>query len=304
MKRLASFVMQGLSQSVMVTSVLAMFSLIFPLIGILSTASVGLVSLRQGGKAGAMTAAGSTLACGLLMFLIFGNALPAMGFLLLQWLPIGLLALFLRNSRSLALTTQISLGFGLLIVLGQYVSLGNPAEFWREQLEPMAQRFVEAGLFNQAQSVEAINQLSVVMCGVVAAGFLLQLLLSLYLARWWQALLYNPGGFATEFQQLRCHKALGLLGAAVLTLWLIPGMALSEVVSCLGAVVLPVFLLQGLAVAHSVFGKLKSPLNWLVATYVLLLVFMPQMAMVLVTIGLLDVWLDFRARYPGKLDSG
>ena len=304
MKWLASFAMRGLSQSVMVTSVLAMLSLIFPLIGILSAATVGLVSLRQGPKTGVVIAGASTLACGVLMLLIFGNPLPAVGFLLLQWLPIGLLASLLRNSRSLALTTQASLGFGLLVVVGQVIALGDPAEFWREQLAPMADRFVEAGLFNQAQSVEAVSQLSNVMCGVVAAGFLLQLLFSLYLARWWQALLYNPGGFSAEFRQLRCHKAVGILGAVAMGMWLIPGQGLSETVNCLGAVILSVFLLQGLAVAHGGFGNMQNPLPWLVATYVLLLVFMPQMAMVLVTIGLMDVWLDFRARYPNRSGSG
>lgn len=297
MKRLASFVMQGFSQSVMVTSVLAMLSLVFPLIGIPGTASVALVSLRQGPGAGAMTAGAATLACGLLMLLIFGNPLPALGFLLLQWLPIGFLALLLRGSRSLALTTQAGLGFGLLAVLVQYASLGNPAEFWREQLQPMAQRFVEAGLFDQAKGVEAVDQLSGMMCGVVAAGFLLQLLFSLYLARWWQAVLYNPGGFAAEFHQLRVHRAVGLLGAGVSAIWLIPDLDVPDAVNCLGTVIMSVFLLQGLAVAHGVFAGMKYPRRWLVATYAALLLFMPQMVMVLVTIGLLDVWIDFRTRY-------
>ena len=164
----------------------------------------------------------------------------------------------------------------------------------------MAQHFVEAGLFDQTQSAEAVAQLSPLMCGVVAAGFLLQLLSGLYLARWWQALLYNPGGFSAEFRQLRLHRILGLLGAIAMGLWLIPGFVPPAWVSCLGLVVLSVFLLQGLAVAHGVFGSMPGSQRWLVATYVLLLLFLPQMAMVLVTIGLLDVWMDFRGRFPRK----
>ncbi|MEJ2591968.1 MAG: DUF2232 domain-containing protein [Candidatus Thiodiazotropha sp.] len=296
MRSIASFVMQGFSQSVMVTTVLAMLSLVFPLFGIPSTASVGLVSLRQGVKAGAMTAGASTLACGLLMMLIFGNPLPALGFLLLQWLPIGLLALLLRDSRSLAWSTQAALLLGVLAVLVQYVGLSDPAAFWQQQLEPMAQRFVDAGVFNQAQSVEAIKRLSGMMCGIVAAGFVLQLLLSLYLARWWQALLYNPGGFGAEFRQLRVHKVVGVLGLAVSAVWLIPGLRMPGALSCIGAVLLSVFLLQGLAVAHGVFGGMKYPRRWLFGIYLLLLLFLPQVAVVLVTVGLLDVWLDFRSR--------
>ena len=300
MKWLASFVMRGFSQSVMATTVLAMISIIFPLIGFLSTASVGLVSLRQGPKSGAMTAGAATLASGLLMIVIFGNPILALGFLLLQWIPVGVLAWLLRSSRSLALATHAGLGFGFLALLAQALLLESPTEFWREQLQPMAQRFVEAGMFDQAQSAEAIAQLAPMMCGVLAAGFLLQLLFGLYLARWWQALLYNPGGFSAEFQQLRLHRVLGLVGAAALAAWLVPGFALPAWLNCIGLVILSVFTLQGLAVAHGVFGAMPGSQRWLVATYILLLLFLPQMAMVLITIGLLDVWMDFRRRFPRK----
>jgi hypothetical protein len=202
----------------------------------------------------------------------------------------------LRDSRSLAWSTQAALLLGVLAVLVQYVGLSDPAAFWQQQLEPMAQRFVDAGVFNQAQSVDAIKQLSGMMCGIVAAGFVLQLLLSLYLARWWQALLYNPGGFGVEFRQLRVHKVVGILGLAVSAVWLIPGLRIPGVLICIGAVLLTVFLLQGLAVAHGVFAGMKSPRRWLFGIYLLLVLFLPQVAVVLITVGLLDVWLDFRAR--------
>jgi len=135
------------------------------------------------------------------------------------------------------------------------------------------------------------------MCGVVAAGILLQLLFSLYLARWWQALLYNPGGFGAEFHQLRLYRLVALPGAIILILWLLPGVELAAAVNCLGALYLSLFLLQGLAVAHGVFGGMKSPQRWLVVTYMMLFVFMPQMVLALAVIGLLDVWIDFRARF-------
>jgi hypothetical protein len=299
MKWLASFVMQGVAQAVMATTVLALLSLLLPLIGLLSGAGVGLVTLRQGLKAGALTTAGATLATALLMMLIFGNPLPVIGFLLLQWIPIGFLAWLLRGSRSLNLAIYAGLGLGLLVVVVQIVSLSAPTDFWREQLLPIARHSVEAGLFEQSQSTEAVEQLAPLMCGLVGAGFMLQLLFSLYLARWWQALLYNPGGFSAEFRQLRLHRMLGLLGGVTLGFWLIPGVNLPAWLNCLGLVVLLLFTLQGLAVAHAVFGAMPSSQRWLVATYVLLLLFLPQMVMVLITVGLLDVWMDFRTRLSG-----
>jgi hypothetical protein len=297
MKALASFVMRGPSQSVMATAGLTMLSLIIPFIGILGSACAGLVFLRQGTFAGVKTLFLSTLAIALLMLVIIGNPLPAVGVLLVLWLPIAVLGLVLHKTRSLVFTTQLAIGFGLFVVLIQYIALGDPALFWREYLQPLGERFLESGLLEQAQSEQLVAQLSVVMCGVVAVVYMLQLLSSLFLARWWQAVLYNPGGFSNEFHQLRVHQLVGAVGALALLLLLLPGEHAPAALNCVGAVFLGVMFIQGLAVAHGVFKGMDSAQLWLVLVYLLLIVFMPQMVMVLTSIGLLDVWIDFRARF-------
>jgi flagellar biosynthesis protein FlhB len=287
----------------MVTTVLAMLSILIPFIGILSSASVGLVTLRLGSLAGARVILLSTLACAVLMGLTFGNPLPALGFLLVLWVPVALLGWLLRQSRSLDLTTQVGLAFGILAILVQYISMGEPATFWREYLGPMAQRFIEAGLFDRAQSVEVIEQLSSMMCGLVAVGFLLQLLFSLYVARWWQAMLYNPGGFATEYHQLRMHRLVGVAGAATMLLALLPEQTYPAFIGCLGTVFLGLMFLQGLAVVHCLLKDRKSTQLWLVMTYLMLIVFLPQMVLALVCTGLLDIWIDFRTRFRSGLSG-
>jgi hypothetical protein len=303
MKALASFVMRGSAQSTMVTTVLAMLSILIPFISILSSASVGLVTLRQGSLAGIKVILLSTLACAALMSLTFGNPLPALGFVLVLWMPVVLLGWLLRLSRSLDLSTQAGLAFGILAILVQYISMGDPATFWREYMGPMAQRFVEAGLFDQAQSVEVVEQLSSMMCGLVAVGFLLQLLFSLYVARWWQAMLYNPGGFATEYHQLRMHRLVGVAGAVAMLLTLLPERAYPAFIGCLGALFLGLVFLQGMAVVHGLLKGKKSAQLWLVMTYLMLIVFLPQMVLTLVCTGLLDIWIDFRTRFKSTLSG-
>ncbi|MES9992317.1 MAG: DUF2232 domain-containing protein [Candidatus Thiodiazotropha sp.] len=298
MKALASFVMRGPSQSAMAVTGLTMLTLIFPFVGILGSACVGLVFLRQGGSGGLKTLLLSTLAMALLMGVIFGNPLMiTTAVLLVLWIPVAMLGMVLRNTRSLAITTQTAIGFGLLVVLIQYIVLSDPAAFWQQYLQPVGERFVDSGLLDQTQSLQLVEQMSLVMCGAVAVVFMLQLLCSLYLARWWQAQLYNPGGFANEFHQLRVHWLLGVVGALALLLLLLPGENAPAIVSCSGTVVLGVLFLQGLAVAHGVFNGMKSAQPWLVVTYILLFVFMPQMVVVLTSIGLMDVWIDFRTRF-------
>ncbi|PVV12396.1 MAG: hypothetical protein B6D77_05485 [gamma proteobacterium symbiont of Ctena orbiculata] len=300
MKALASFVMRGPSQSAMATTALTMLSLIFPLIGIVGSACVGLVFLRQGASAGIKTLLLSTLAIALLMVVIVSNPLPAVGVLLVLWMPIAMLGMALRNTKSLALTTQLAIGFGLLVVLIQYMVLSEPALFWQEYLQPLGKRFVDSGLLDQSQGDQLVAQLSVVMCGAVSVVYMLQLTASLYLARWWQARLYNPGGFSKEFHQLRVHWMVGAVGALALSLLLMPAGNVPALLNCVGAVFLGVLFLQGLAVAHGVFEGMKSAQLWLVLVYIMLIMFMPQMVMVLTSIGLMDVWINFRARFEQR----
>ncbi|MBT3048950.1 MAG: DUF2232 domain-containing protein, partial [Candidatus Thiodiazotropha sp. (ex Clathrolucina costata)] len=146
MKALASFVMRGPSQSAMAATGLTMLSLIFPFIGILGSACIGLVFLRQGASGGIKTLLLSTLAVALLTGVIFSNPLMAIGVLLVLWVPTAMLGMVLRNTRSLAFTTQAAIGFGLLVVLIQYIVLSDPAAFWQQYMQPLGERFVDAGL--------------------------------------------------------------------------------------------------------------------------------------------------------------
>jgi hypothetical protein len=263
MKGLASFVMRGPSQAVMATSVLALLSLILPLLGVLSAACVALVTLRQGPKHGLGVSLLATLACGLLIWISFGNPLPSLGFLIVQWMPILLLGLFLRSSRSLDLTVQVGLVFGLLVIVGQYLFLGDPASFWQTQLEPLVEQLVQAGVLSQADSGEVVQQMARWMSGMLAAGVFLQLIFSLLMARWWQSLLYNPGGFRAEFHAFRLHRLFGVLGVPALALLLMMSGEAPRILGYLALLLLAILFIQGLAVIHGILGKLGAGMVWL-----------------------------------------
>jgi len=304
MKGLASFVMRGPSQAVMATSVLAMLSLILPLLGILSAACVGLVTLRQGAKHGLGISLLATLACGALIWISFGNPLPSLGFLIVQWMPLLLLGLFLRSSRSLDLTIQLGLLFGLLVIVGQYLFLGDPVSFWQAQLEPLVEQLVQAGVLTQAKTGVIVQLMARWMVGVLAAGVFLQLIFSLLTARWWQSLLYNPGGFRAEFHEFRLHRLFGVLGVPALALLLMLGGEAPAVLAYLALLLLAILFIQGLAVIHGILGKAGAGMVWLVGLYLLLILVPPQAVMVLATVGLLDIWIDFRSRYARRRSSG
>lgn len=304
MKGLASFVMRGLSQAVMVTTVLALLSLLLPLFGILSAATVGLVTLRNGARPGITVSLLSTLVCGLFMAVSFGNPLPALGFLLLQWLPMVLLGILLRASRSLELSVQLSLLFGLLVIVSQYLMFDDPAAFWQQQLQPLVEQFEAAGILDKSNGEQVLSQMVIWMPGVLSAGLFMQLVVSLLVARWWQALLYNPGGFREEFHRFRLHKVIGVLGVPALAVLLLPTQEMAAFFKHLAILLLPLLFLSGLAVSHGILSKTGSGGIWLGVVYFLLIFLMPQVVMVLATLGLMDVWIDFRTRFERGRSAG
>lgn len=304
MRVLASFVMRGLSQAVLVTTALALLSLILPLFGILSAAAVGLVTLRQGANYGLGVSLLATLACGLFIWVVFGSPLPSLGFLIVQWMPILLLGLVLRSSRSLSFTIQAGLAFGVLAIIGQYLLLADPVAYWQAELRPLVEQLVRADMLSQASVDAVLQQLAGWMSGVLAAGIFLQLICSLLMARWWQSLLYNPGGFRAEFHGFRLHRLFGVVGLPALIILLLPSSQVPALLSYLGVLLLAILFFQGLAVVHGVLAKAGSGIIWLVGLYLLLMLLPPQAVMVLASVGLLDIWIDFRSRYERSRSAG
>lgn len=294
MQALAGFVMRGRSQAALVAAATAVLSLLVPLAGILSAAAVALVTLRQGGSEGLVVGAFASLASGLLAFLVLGSPLPAIGFALALWLPVWVLAVVLRGSRSLGLVVQLAVLFGLLILVAVRLQTDDPAAFWAQVLEPMRQSLVEGQVLEAAGSEQLVREIGRWMTSAFAAAFYFQVVLSLFLGRWWQALLYNPGGFGAEMRALRVNRAVGALGLALL-LALAVGIE-SQWAAELLLLLTPLFLLQGIGIAHALVDIFKAGRGWLVGFYALLILAMPHAEILVAGLGLVDIWMDVRAR--------
>ncbi len=304
MRLLASFVMQGRSQAVMAIGVLALLSLLFPPLSVISSAVVALVTLRRGPLDGLFVTLLGTAACALLAMLVQVDAISVVGFTLLLWLPVWILALLLRSSGSLALTTTVALLFGLLVIVVYYVEFSDPVAEWRKLLEPLLQSFNQAQTLEADQQILLLDVLSHWMTGLMAAGFFLQLMISVLLARWWQSLLYYPGGYRSEFHQLRLPRALALFTVAVVGLLLLDMDVGGPMLDYLAMLLITAYLLQGLALAHGIRAQLGVSQGWLFAMYVLLFIAVPHMVITLATAGIADAWLDLRSRIGKGKSSG
>jgi len=298
MQALASFVMRGRSQAALVAAVAALLSLMVPLAALISSAAVALVTLRQGAREGLLVGIFAGLASGLLAFAALGSPAPAVGFALALWLPVWLTALGLRHGRSLSLTVQGSALIGLAILVGLHLKIAEPAVYWAELLEPVRASLVSGEILDEAGSQALVGQLARWMTGIFAASFYFQVLLALFIGRWWQAALYNPGGFGAEFRVLRLHPAAGLLGAASFVAFYLTGEAgwSAELV----LLVSPLFLLQGIAVVHALATSFRLQRAWLIGFYALLVLAMPHAELLVAGLGFADIWTDIRAKLRGR----
>lgn len=298
MRALARFIMHGRVQAIGSMVSLAVLSLIISPLAIFTTAAVALVTLVHGYREGLI----NLLVATVILAVFTGISLnqPAIGLELALkfWLPAWLLASIVLTRTSMSLALAVAGGLSCVLVLGLYL-FTDPAAYWYEvintQLLPMLK---EAGV----QFEEEPNWLfmSKFMTGSALAMFLALQTMSLLLARYWQALLYNPGGFAQEFRQLR----FGMVAANVALVIIVFAIASSnEIALNLFFIAVVLMLFQGLAVVHNLVAKCKLSSSLLIGVYVFILFSMQYGAvglLLVATIGLLDNWLNLRFRLCAK----
>lgn len=268
-----------------------------PVLSLISSAIVALVWLRMGSAQGIKVLAAAALPG------IYYWVTAASPDVLLVVVGAALLAEILRTNRGwghvllvgafaavfVALTVQWldddlqAQVIGVLVDQGGLAASYDLSTFDQQQLATML-----AGLFN----------------GVITAVQLLLLLASVLLARWWQAVLYNPGGFQAEFHAVRLPLWSAAIPPVLLILiasgqvWLLPVVP----------VLLVPYLIAGIALVHSAFAIKKYNSFWLGLLYVALLFVQPYMSFLLVLIALADSVMNIRHRLapppsPPSLDK-
>lgn len=294
MKALASFVMKGWPQATGVAVLCALLSPVLAPLSLVSGAVVTLVTLRNGLVPGLQVAGAAGLVTVLAGQLVFGQIVAALAFALLLWVPMLVLALVLRHTRSLATTLQAALLFGVALVAFYVIGFDDAAAEWKTLLEGVLGGFFEAQEIDAASRAALIEAMARWMTGTLAAAYFLQVVASLLLARWWQSLLYNPGGFRQEFHALRLSRALAVVALPLFAAVLVDG--LPDVLRYLALPVAAAFFLQGLALAHGQLAAFNAGPGWLIGIYALLVVAPPYAFMALTTAGYADAWMDFRGR--------
>ncbi len=288
MNFLATYIMRGRIQAMIVASSLALLSLMMPPVSVLSSAAVALVTLRLGAKEGLTILGCSSLATAILGFLVIGSFQFALMYVMVLWLPVWLIAIVLRESRSLFLTIEIAVWVGVLGVIGFYLYDADPAALWKSILTQMIP--VEAPVVDLQQKIDMLVHY---MTGIIAAGSVCGLLFGLFLGRWWQANLYNPGGFKQEFLFLQCKGRLSVGAFALVGIALATSGVISEIVWNTTILLFVLFAVTGTAVLHTVFSKMKWE-RFIVPMLYITLFLIPHAILLVALVGLSDPWLNLR----------
>jgi hypothetical protein len=290
MRALAEFIMRGRMQAGFVV----VGSAALPLLFWLSAAAGCLVLLRRG-----LSDAFGIVALALLpaaVWWYFGE--PRTLLLLLGTLG---LAQLLRTSVSwrLVLMGSVLVGLVYALVLGEVFRA--PIEAMAGELQKLMPQVLESARPLSADEQARLGALLVpVLTGLLAALLQIVSLLALVLGRYWQSLLYNPGGFASEFRALRLPSlwALALLAGMLLAPNLGAQMAMLTPLCSV-----PLFF-AGIALIHGLVAQGRLGRFWLVGLYVTLLLFMQLTYPLLMVLAIVDSLIDFRGRQTPKGGSG
>lgn len=273
-----------------VASTLALLSLKFPPISVLSSAAVSLVTLRRGAAEGIYVLVSASVAAGLLGFFVLGNYQFVLLYGMVLWLPVWLISVVLREGRHLSLAVEIAILIGVIGVVGYYLYNAEPSAKWEKILLQMVPE--NAPVEDIQRTVDVLSHY---MTGVVAAGSVFGLLFGLFLGRWWQAVLYNPGGFKQEFLSLTTHPRLALGSVAVVVLATVSSGTVSEIAWNVSILLFVLYIFIGTAVLHTVFAVMKLG-RYLVPMFYITLFLLPHALLPVALIGLSDAWLNIRKK--------
>lgn len=306
MHSLAAFILRGRMQAVLVAVVTAVMSLVLPPFSYISGATMAIVTLRNGVREGLFIVVAAAVVMAVLGLLSSMNGGLVKSFVttlvLAAWLPVVLCALVLRITRSLAMAVLAASMIVLIAMSGFYLAVDDVAAWWQQVLSLVVQPMLEssqAGL-TSSEAEKIVVSMAGIMTGLLAASMLYSIILNLFLARWWQSLLFNPNGFRAEFHALHLDGRSGLLLLLVVGLSMFTTGTLADYANNLLWIFLAIYSLQGLALLHAVSAALGLHKGWIIGLYAMMMLMLPlivQIIMVLSALGLTDSVVDFRRRF-------
>jgi hypothetical protein len=282
---LAKFVMGSRARA-------ALVAVLGNLLPLLSPAVVALVALRKGLGEGLLIGLWSILP--LVAAFYLSDMAP-----MLVWASLGTVVVVVVGAAVLKRTASWQAALMTLVIASGALALAM-GEVLDAELAGLQQTLQEmlARMAPQGHEVVLAPQ-PLLLVGMLAWMIAISALGSLLLGRWWQALLYNPGGLGEEFRSLRLAAPVGLALTAGVVICQFAPVDYSAWGNLLG---LPLFL-AGIGLVHHVVAVSHLGAHWLAVFYVCLVLLLGPIGLLLAGLGLLDSLIDVRARLARRGSS-
>ena len=285
MRALAEFIMRGRMQATLTV----VGSAALPLLFWLSAAAGSLVLLRRG-----MNDALPIVIWALLPAVVWwylGD--PSILLILLGTLT---LAQVLRATDSWTWVLLSSVVLGVLFALVLWATSAELIAALADAVRQVLQQFAAEAKVPAEQVAGLQESLNATVTGLLASSLQVVSVLCLVLARFWQAALYNPGGFGQEFRAVRLPAtvALPLLAGVLVTPQLgVPAAVLAPI--CM----VPLFF-AGLALGHGLIEMKRLSSFWKIGLYIAVL----MLGNLICLLAVVDSLFDFRGRLARKKGAG
>ena len=285
MRALAEFVMRGRLQAIGVCLIGASL----PPIHWLCTTVVSLVVLRKGLSEGVFVLLWACLPLAI-FFYLYGDLTP-----FIALFGTVCLAYILRVTASWEITLAAAV---VVAALGSLIFQLTAADLIAQLVDRYLDFLVEVQMqSNKANELATAGILpthqeaSNILFGYIVMGFGFSVVAFLILARWWQSLLYNPGGFGKEFQSLRLSPTMG----TVLVVSLLLCFGLGEHLRWGRILTLPL-LLAGIGFVHWIVAEKELSRSWLYGFYLMMVLMIQLMTPIIAMVALIDSWVDLRKK--------
>jgi len=293
-------------KAVLWVAAFAALSMLLPPLGHLSGGALALVALRQGLREALLVMLLATLALGVLGAL--SHLAQALVIVLLivttvmLWAPTLIAAAVLRSSRSMGMALSVVGVVAVGMLCMHALIVGDVTVWWQSILE-LTVGPVLKGPESPVQPGDVdkiINGMAMAASGMVAATIVYTAMINLFLGRWLQASLYNPGGFKDEFLRIHLGWKMAIVALGVLLVSSVTGGGLGHFAFNLLLVLVAMFSIQGLSLVHATVQIMGANRGWLMGLYGLMVFLFPQVMIVLSAAGVADSWLNFRRRLSGR----
>lgn len=284
MRELAKFVMRGPKQAVIV----AFLGALIPMMFWMSAAVIAMVTLRQGVQKG--------------LAVFIWSMIPALGWWMGWQDPGALIVMLTALVMAIVLRTSVSwqstLFSGALTTLVVGLAIPGLAPELIDTLMGMTDQIFRdmaenAQVEYDSEVQEGFRSLMIASFAATLFAFSLG---SIFLARAWQAQLFNPGGWQIEFHQMRLSPL--FVAGLFLMVMLAPNIGI-DVMLVMMIINIPA-LVCGLALVHGVIGKKKLGGHWLFGFYLSIFMLFPTVLVLLVIVAFIDSLVDFRSRVQAK----